>query len=219
MKPNANHVDHMANTAEIAKPKSGQWLSALLCLLGFTLAVPVGLFLVSYFRPIEDIMDDEKLDWVLEGYDWKGHQNYVLTFSGSGKADFCLRFEGGDFFERRGCYLRKGKAPIEKEEVGVDPNIVHVVSGSRLEDAVLRVLGQALRKELRVPFSLPMAERVGSLLVVSDRLKLPHLGFGEAGRLSFGQLKTLPPEVLEMRLYGTREETEAMIRKIEEESP
>lgn len=217
MKPWEEDRDELVRAAETSTSRSGRVSRVFLHSLGVVVAILLGLLILHIFRPIEDIVLDEKIDWVLEDYSWQSLDNYVLIFSGSGHTKFCLRFDGGDLYGERGCFLRKGKSPIDKTQLGVDRSIIPVVSGSHLEDAVLRILGQTLRKELRNPFSQSMAERVGALLVVSTRLKLPQLEFGEAGRISFGDLKTLPAEVIEKRLYGTRKETEEMMRKIENE--
>ena len=217
MKRGSENRDEVIGADDSSADRRGRFARVFLHSLGAALAVLLGLLVLHFFRPVEDIVLDERIDWVLEDCIWQGLSNYVLVFSGSGYKKFCLRFDGGDLYGERGCFLRKGKKPIDKTELAVDRRIIPVVSGSHLEDAVLRILGQSLRKELRNPFSQTVAERVGALLVVSDRLKIPQLQFGEAGGISFDDLKTLPAEVIEKRLYGTREETEEMMRKIEDE--
>ena len=217
MKRGAENRDEVIGADDSSAARRGRFPRVLLHSLGVVVAILLGLFLLHFFRPIEDIILDERIDWVLEDCVWQAQDNYVLVFSGDKHTGFCLRFDAGDLYGERGCFLRKGKTPIEKTDLAVDQRIIPVVPESHLEDAVLRILGQSLREELRNPYSQTMAERVGALLVVSTRLKLPQLQFGEAGRISFDDLKTLPAEVIEKRLYGTRKETEEMMRKIEDE--
>ena len=217
MKQSPEDRDEVVRADASSINRRGRFARVFLHSLGVALAVLLGLLVLHFFRPVEDIVLDERIDWVLEDCIWQNQDNYVLVFSGSGYTTFCLRFDGGDLYGERGCFLRKGKRPIDETELAVDRRIIPVVSGSHFEDAVLRILGQSLRKELRNPFSQTMAERVGALLVVSTRLKLPQLEFGEAGKISFDDIRTLPAEVIEKRLYGTREETEEMMRKIEHE--
>jgi hypothetical protein len=173
--------------------------------------------LFLFFRQLaslEGVILDKGHDWHLEECSWKGYRDVDLVFLNSRKHRIRVSYKSGHFDDKNTCVISKVQSNTFPSKMWPKTSAINVLPESALEDALIRIVGQSLRKELaKTPRSLAV---IGGLVVVNDGLKVPTQNLAAGTGLSSQVLDSLPPNVLEKRLFGNRSETEAMIRLIEE---
>lgn len=195
----------------------GKTTGIAVCLLGIALAITSVFLMAKILRPLEAVIQDTGIVWRLKEVYRRGQGEVLLVFSSQDGGEFLsLRHSSGFYGTQSGCFVRKGRKPISDGDLEADPNILKIIPGSGLEQGLLRIIACSLRKEIQSSPSFAVYERIGAILIVNDLLKLPNLDLRDAGSVSVDMLTSLPPDILEKRLYGSSDETKAMMKLIRE---